>query len=128
MALHLEWLTEFCHCVYFLNTPSDVPVVIDTGASISLTPHLTDFTRTLRSANVMELKGLSHTTKVMGCGPISSEVVNYFGTIQSIWTQAYYIPDATICLFSPQLYFQEHQSGSLTCNATQVSLSLAPFL
>ena len=59
------------HCVYFLNTPSDVPIVIDTGASISLTPHLTDFTRTLQSANVMELKGLSLTTEVMGCGPIS---------------------------------------------------------
>ena len=33
-------------------------------------PHLTAFTGTLQSANVMELKGLSHTTKVMGCGPV----------------------------------------------------------
>ena len=64
--------------------------------------HLEDLTPELMGANVTELKGLSHTTKVMGCGPVSWVIVDYLGTVHPIHTQAYYVPDATSCLFSPQ--------------------------
>ena len=76
-----------------------------------------------------ELKGLSHTTKIMGCGPVSWEIVDYFGTISPIHTQAYYIPDATICLPPPpppQHYFKEHQVGTLTCDSSRTHLHLNP--
>jgi len=42
-----------------------------------------------------------------------------------IKTEAYYVPDTAIRLFSPQNYFQEQQAGELWCNARQTILTLA---
>jgi hypothetical protein len=48
--------------VYFSHKDDCVPIVIDTGASVSVTPVLTDFLRPLRLFATANLKGLSGTT------------------------------------------------------------------
>jgi hypothetical protein len=47
-----------------------------------------------------------------------------FGSVRTIRTRAYYIPDAAIRLFSPQTYFQEGQLGKCQVNAQQTSITL----
>ena len=50
---------------YLINKGDDLlPIVIDTGASISLTANHNDFVGPIHPATITELQGLSHTTKV----------------------------------------------------------------
>jgi hypothetical protein len=47
-----------------------------------------------------------------------------FGTIRVIKCRAYYVPDATVCLFSPQTAFQRWQKGSLFMDEEKTQLTL----
>ena len=52
-----------------------------------------------------------NTTKVVGIGTAERTICDMLGCIQKLCTEAYYVPDATIHLFSPQTDFQEQQAG-----------------
>jgi hypothetical protein len=52
--------------VYCSHKEDCVPIVINTGASISMTPFLTDFIGPLRPCATANLKGLSGSTEVIG--------------------------------------------------------------
>ena len=57
--------------VYFSNKDKDPPIVIDTGALISLTPLSSDFVGPIRPCLLSHLSGLSNKTKVVGQGKAS---------------------------------------------------------
>lgn len=89
---------------------NDMPVVIDTGASVSLTPVLSDFIGPLVPTQLTELKGLTAKTHVVGKGMVEWPIRDYWNVPGVIKTSAYYVPDASIRLFSPQSFFQEHEN------------------
>ena len=99
----------------YLNGNGDdlLPIVIDSGASCSLTPNKHDFIGDIRPATINELCGLSNTTKVLGIGTVEWTIRDVFGAIRTLKTEAYYVPEANIRLFSPQTYFHEQQKGQL---------------
>ena len=47
-----------------------------------------------------------------------------FGATRTVKTQAYYVPDATGHLFSPQTYFREQQKGHLRFDHSSTTLQL----
>jgi hypothetical protein len=49
---------------YVLLADGAYPIVIDTGASISVTPNASDFVRGISTSSLPELRGLNHTSKV----------------------------------------------------------------
>ncbi len=55
---------------------SDYPIIIDTGASASVSPNPDDFAGGLQPTSMMELEGLNNVTTVRGYGP-----VNPYGTL-----------------------------------------------
>ena len=111
--------------VYLSDQGNDLlPIVIDSGASISLTANYNDFVGPIRPATITELQGLSHTTKVHGVGQVKWTVRDVFGTTRIIKTQAYYVPEATVRLFSPQTYFREQQKGHLQLDHSRTTLEL----
>jgi hypothetical protein len=95
----------------FLSKSDDLPIVLDTGASTSLTPILSDFIGPLEPAQLSEIRGLTATTKVVGRGKVQWTIRDYWNVTGVIETDAYYVPDASIRLFSPQFYFQEYQNN-----------------
>ena len=107
------------------NPDADLPIVIDSGASISITPNIRDFIGKIEPCKMTALTGLTNTTPVVGRGIVHWDVVDIFGVTRAIKTTAYYVPDATIRLYSPQAYFQEHQSGSLLMDHRRTKLFLA---
>ena len=111
--------------VYLNQSSEDYPIVIDSGASRSLTPNRNDFVGKIRAANVTELNGLSSTTRVEGVGMVQWTVRDVFGTVRTIKTTAYYVPSASIRLFSPQTYFQENDAGRFVMEARRTILTLA---
>jgi hypothetical protein len=91
--------------VYSAQKDYCVPIVIDT-ASVSVTPVLTDFLGPLHSCATANLKGLSGTIEVIGEGTFNWLVRDMFGNKRKITTTVYYVPEASIHLFSPQTYFK----------------------
>jgi hypothetical protein len=105
------------HSVYFSNKPGDLPIVINTGASLSLTPIQEDFIGNLKEMPLSKLNGLSSKTEVIGVGTVECTIQDLLGVINTIHTRAYYVPKATIRLFSPQCYFQEQNARSCMITA-----------
>ena len=100
------------------------PIVIDTGASVSVTPNASDFVGGLATDNLPDLRGLNHTSKVAGTGLVEWSIYDVHGRIRKIRTRAFYVPDATIRLFSPQSYFQEQGGGDLRCTRFDATLTM----
>jgi hypothetical protein len=110
--------------VYSAHRDDSVPIVIDTGASVSVTPVITDFLGPLHPCATGNLKGLSGTTEVIGEGTINCLVRDMFGNKRKISKTAYYVPEASIRLFSPQTYFKEKKAGSLQITHDLTTLNL----
>ena len=103
---------------------TEVPIVLDTGASFSLSPFLSDFVSGPHTSEVTEMTGISDKVKIEGIGVVEWPIVDVFGRYKCIQTQAYYVPQADIRLFSPQSYFQENGTGKCEVDYSRVTLSL----
>jgi Reverse transcriptase (RNA-dependent DNA polymerase) len=104
--------------------PQHTPMVIDTGASWSITPHLSDFVSPLTPSNIDELHSLDNTIQVHGTGTVEWTVEDLNGNIRKLQCEALYIPTASVRLFSPQCYFMEHHGGSMTACEHSLILTL----
>jgi len=93
------------------SNPYEVPIVVDTGASISLSPFLEDFTTPLKKPDVDTLQSVNSPVKIDGVGTVEWEVRDQHGQVALFKTKAYYVPSADIRLFSPQSYFKENKRG-----------------
>ena len=66
-----EMVKLTCKCsVYFSNREDGIPIVIDTGASISVMPCKQDFIGKIRPTKIGDLMGLSGSAHVAGIGTI----------------------------------------------------------
>jgi hypothetical protein len=113
--------------IFLTDDLARLPIVLDTGASISVSPVRADFLGDLQPAPGHTLRGLNHSTEVGGVGTVEWSIIDLVGTVRIIRTRTYFVPAATIRLFSPQVYFQEHHPQSyLTCivDATRVHLTV----
>jgi hypothetical protein len=84
---------------------------------MSLSPNRADFIGPIRDPPICNLQVMSGQARVQGIGTVS-------WTVRVIQTEAYYVPSATICLFSPPSYFQDKKRRSLHMTATRASLTL----
>jgi hypothetical protein len=93
-AYHLS-LTPF--------TPDMVPIVIDTGASVTVTPYATDFTSLIKPVQSVEVKGIASGLQVRGYGDISYQFQNDNGdTQQMILRNCLYVPKCSARLLCPR--------------------------
>ena len=117
--------------VYISSLSSELPIVIDTGASCSVTPNLKDFITTPTVPETQSMEGLNgDKTTVVGAAQLRWDIEDVNGVRSDIETFGYFIPTANIRLFSPQVYLQEqHQLGNKHChmrlNSNEVTLLLA---
>ena len=101
----------------------DIPIVIDTGASFSLTPFLSDFTSVIEPPDVDSLTGLTDKVEVQGVGWVEWSVRDSKGQVALIRTRAYYVPKADIRLMSPQTYFELHDAGNAVLDRFGMTLN-----
>ena len=104
----------------------ELPIVIDTGASCSITPLRSDFIEELSTPDISSVGSLTSTdTAVVGQGRIQWDVKDFHGTHRSISAKAYLVPSGTIRLFSPQVYMAENPTTScLHLDSVGISLTL----
>ena len=103
---------SFSHVLYLSqqqNQSHEVPIVFDTGASLSLTPFASDFVEPIRPCTTQEIQGIGNSLKVKGIGWVEWNIRDMNNNVCVIRTQAYHVPDCHIRLFSPQVHFQEEK-------------------
>ena len=92
----------------FYSVGSDgLPVVVDSGASSSVTPCLDDFIGALIPLKDEKVDGITESAIIEEIGLVNWQIVDDHGRKGTICCLAYYMPKAKIRLFSPQKYFQE---------------------
>ena len=97
--------------IYISTKKREHPIVIDTGASCSVTPNIHDFVNTPISPNGISMEGLhGDKTEVLGEGVIRWDIEDVNGIRDHIETYAYFMPKANVRLFSPQVYMTEQAS------------------
>ena len=105
--------------IYLSTSKCEPPIIIDIGASDSLTPLSTDFkNKLIQSVDLKSLQQVNGSTQVCGAGVVDWEVEDMMGTKATIETTAYFVPAASIRLFSPQAYIGNCPSANLVldCN------------
>jgi hypothetical protein len=120
-----EVLPLISPAIYVSANKDALPIVIDNGASCTITPTLSDFTSTHTKSDTASLGSLTTVqTKVSGQGPIEWDIEDANGVLKKLRTISYYVPEATIRLFSPQAYFKANPKGSLTLNIDGIFLHM----
>jgi hypothetical protein len=113
-----EILPLLSPAIYVSTNKDDLPIVIDTGASCTITPSLSDFTSKPTKPDTAILGSLTTVqTKVSGQGPIEWDIED---VLKKLRTTSYYVPE----LFSPQAYFKANPVGSLTLNNDGIFLHM----
>lgn len=110
---------------FYSVSPDGCPVVIDSGASTSVTPFREDFVGDMIPLNDQKVAGITETAVIEGIGSVEWTVFDDFGNKGTIKTLAYYMPKANIRLFSPQKYFQDRKfDGSCLLTGKGCTLTL----
>jgi hypothetical protein len=120
----LNHTTDSTPEIYISTKTDELPIVIDTGASGSITPIASDFSNGIHKADLQTLKQVNGTTPVCGEGSVHWKIEDMEGIRRTIITDAYYVPDATIRLFSPQVYIGANKTSKLLIDHTGTSLTL----
>ena len=101
------------------------PIVLDTGASVSITPLASDFVTPIQPMPGSSVRGLSSSISIAGIGFVEWTLRDVNGNVATVRTKAYHIPEAEVRLFSPQVYFQENNAGSYLITKDSTVLTLA---
>jgi hypothetical protein len=102
----------------------DLPIVIDMGASWSVTPFLMDFVSSIEESSLDSLHSLDGQIQVCGKGTVEWTVQDQMGVVRTLRHTALYVPRANVRLFPPQTYFMEHNSGGMLYTPQGIALTL----
>ncbi len=84
-------------------SPDMVHIIIDTGASVTVTPYTTDFITPIRPVQYMEIKSIASGLQVRGYGDISNGFYNDNGELQNmILKDCLYVPKCSARLLYPR--------------------------
>jgi len=102
-------------------TPDMVPLIFDTGASISISPCHSDFVTPLREVQHITIKGVASGLQAKGIGDLSYTFVNNAGETQTLLLRnCLYVPDCAVRLTCPR------QIGAVTGNPNDGLYVTAP--
>ena len=67
---------------------------------------------------------MNGTTPVCGEDKVLWDIEDFYGTRRSVTTESYFVPSATICLFSPQVYIGTNSTTKMTLDQSGLKLTL----
>ena len=88
------------------------PIIFDSGASISITPHKDDFIEFSNKGNGSILNGVTEQAICKGTGKVKFSVLTDTGEKRDLVVEALYVPKATIRLLSVQRYCLKVRDGA----------------
>jgi hypothetical protein len=115
-------------------TPNEAHIVVDTGASITITNCKLDFTTTVDPVQPATLKGIASGLSIKGIGDVWYSFLNDDGTMQDILLHnVLYVPKCSVRLLCPRHlaectnnatdgFNSIRNKGILTCNGKQITV------
>jgi hypothetical protein len=85
-----------------ITGPSDMPLILDSGASCCISPCKDDFIEGTYRPSDVKIKDLSGSNTVAGKGMLRWPVKDKSGRVHEIEIQGYHVPQASVRLLSPQ--------------------------
>jgi GAG-pre-integrase domain/Zinc knuckle len=119
--------SKFYHTITSMFcTTKQIEILWDTGATLSVTPHKIDFVTEIKECDTPRvMKGLAKGLNIAGTGEVAYTVRAQDGTDLVIRTPAYYVPQATRRILSPQAFFQYYgKKGSSEQNYKGIVLKV----
>jgi hypothetical protein len=116
-----------CPVVHKTMSQWIITVIFDTGASLAITPELSDFVSPPKPlARPMKLGGMANGIEIQGIEIIAWTFTAKYGTEVQIRTEAYYVPEAKQRLLSPQRLFNKNKGifGSYSGDEDKFELKL----
>ena len=110
--------------IYVSSNGDELAIVIDTGASNSITPCPADFIGKIQHSRLQSLKQMNVTTPVCRGGNVLWVIEDFYGTRRSVANTSYFVPSATICLISPQIYLGTNDTAKMTLDQSGLQLTL----
>jgi hypothetical protein len=109
-ATDMLWTSESMMKPYVLHTQDDphLPIVVDTGASATLTPNVSDFIGPINPPNFSSLQGRGSPSDVDGQGITEWQVRDVLGFIRTIRTHGYLVKSSPVRLFNPHVFGNFH--------------------
>ena len=98
--------------IYHAERVGNIPIIFDSGASISITPDKKDFIRFDANTDGTTLSGITSTAICKGKGTIKLTVLDDNGSKRDIITEALYVPAAKVKLLSVQRYIIKAKNKS----------------
>jgi hypothetical protein len=108
-------------------TPDMVPLVIDTGASVTITPFQTDFITPLQPVQQTTIQGIASGLQVAGRGTVCYTFRNDDGEQQTVEiSPCLYVPQCTVRLLCPRqiLAMTGHNTDGFTSLSTTAHLTV----
>jgi hypothetical protein len=116
----------------------DLSIVIDTGASWSVTPFLMDFVSSINESCLDSLHSLDGQIQVCGKGTVQWTVQDQMGVVRTLRHTGLYVPRASVRLFSLQWWWDvmysagnridlERSFDSLRTLAPTIQLALSSY-
>jgi hypothetical protein len=99
--------------IYVANCSHSLPIVFDTGCSMSVSPKREDFVADLKKPVTHLRRGLKGKVKVLGMGKVNWTVFDVHGITRTVRTRAYYIPEGKILAGFSGLLLQSPATGIL---------------
>jgi hypothetical protein len=92
---------------------------------MSITPFISDFVGPIEETDVKELTAIKDTVPIKGSGLVEWTIEDWNHQVGKVQTRAYYVPESTIRLCSPQVYFAENEGGHCEFDHTKLDFHLA---
>lgn len=114
--------------VYHFKSSGGKLLIFDTGASITVTPHIEDFIESTVNTNpdamgCTMLNGISSSHIIKGIGRIRILLYTDSGQPRYIETVGYYVPDINVRLLSVQRYIEEYKGEDAAFQLNDTGMS-----
>jgi hypothetical protein len=109
----------FLNYIFNVSLLND-PLIVDTSASICITPHASDFKTDMYCSSSVQVKDLSGVTTATGEGMIQWPVIDEAGVTMILEVPAIHLESATVRLLSPQVLIKS-SSATMTMDSKGLS-------
>jgi hypothetical protein len=107
-----------------LKSDSTIPIILDSSASVTITPSKEDFEGPLeKPGTITQLKGIAEGLQIEGQGHVLWSFHDVHGGLRTLSLPAYYVPKVRVRLLSTTSHLQQYEDEIIKIEVHQLTLS-----
>ena len=109
-----------------VQTSDAFHIIWDTGASVCVTPHRSDFVQYSTDVDMSNVRGMGGDSSVVGQGTVAWSMHDCNGNLRHFRLKAYHIPSSSARLLSTSVLLSEFDDETITVFPNHLELSGSP--